>query len=92
MRYFKKGVLLASCCTLLMLNVNNMTAQEREDTPLDTLTNMQPQWQYIDSAGAPSLAGGDFSNAGNPYYSRFTMRRMMYYDLVKNGKYNNKRV
>lgn len=92
---FKKGALLASCCTLLMLKVNNVNAQEREDSSLDTLTRvvqtitddlskikrlkitgyMQPQWQYIDSAGAPSFAGGDFSNAGTPYYSRFTMRR-----------------
>jgi phosphate-selective porin len=35
---------------------------------------MQPQWQYIDSAGAPSVAGGDFSN-GSPYFSRIMMRR-----------------
>ncbi len=35
---------------------------------------MQPQWQYIDSAGAPSVAGGDFSN-GSPYYSRIMLRR-----------------
>src|SRR4051812_34090366 len=33
-----------------------------------------PQWQYIDSAGAPSFAGGDFSNGSNKYYSRFAMR------------------
>lgn len=36
---------------------------------------VQPQFQYIDSAGAPSVAGGDFSNGTNNYYSRFTMRR-----------------
>jgi phosphate-selective porin len=36
---------------------------------------MQPQWQYIDSAGAPSFAGGDFSNGSSKYYSRFMMRR-----------------
>ncbi|HSH64547.1 MAG TPA: hypothetical protein VLB84_01815, partial [Bacteroidia bacterium] len=36
---------------------------------------VQPQWQYIDSAGAPSVAGGDFTNAGSKYYSRFMMRR-----------------
>jgi phosphate-selective porin len=91
----KKGTLLASYCTLLMVSTNHLVAQEREDNSLDTLTRvvqnitddlskikrlkitgyMQPQWQYIDSAGAPSFAGGDFSNTGNPYYSRFTMRR-----------------
>jgi len=36
---------------------------------------IQPQWQYIDSAGAPSVAGGDFANGTGKYYSRFTMRR-----------------
>lgn len=36
---------------------------------------IQPQWQYIDSAGAPSFAGGDFANGSSKYYSRFTMRR-----------------
>jgi phosphate-selective porin len=36
---------------------------------------IQPQYQYIDSAGAPSFAGGDFINGTNPYFSRFTMRR-----------------
>jgi phosphate-selective porin len=36
---------------------------------------IQPQWQYIDSAGAPSFAGGDFVNGTAKYYSRFTMRR-----------------
>ncbi|MDI1356029.1 MAG: hypothetical protein PSX36_14005 [bacterium] len=37
---------------------------------------LQPQYQYCDSAGAPSFAGGDFATtAGSPYYSRFMMRR-----------------
>ena len=36
---------------------------------------IQPQWQYIDSAGAPSFAGGDFVNGTSKYYSRFTIRR-----------------
>ncbi len=36
---------------------------------------IQPQYQYIDSAGAPSFAGGDFINGTSKYYSRFTMRR-----------------
>src|SRR3569832_852939 len=36
---------------------------------------IQPQWQYIDSAGAPSFAGGDITNGAGKYYSRFTIRR-----------------
>jgi hypothetical protein len=36
---------------------------------------IQPQYQYIDSAGAPSAAGGDFIGNSSPYFSRFTMRR-----------------
>jgi phosphate-selective porin len=36
---------------------------------------VQPQWQYIDSAGAPSVAGGDFSNGNNKIQNRFMMRR-----------------
>lgn len=37
---------------------------------------LQPQYQYIDSAGAPSVAGGDFMNdKGSSYYSRIMMRR-----------------
>jgi len=36
---------------------------------------LQPQFQYIDSAGAPSVAGGDFTNGSNKYFSRFMMRR-----------------
>jgi phosphate-selective porin len=36
---------------------------------------VQPQFQYIDSAGAPSVAGGDFVNGTNKYFSRFMMRR-----------------
>ena len=36
---------------------------------------IQPQWQYIDSAGAPSFAGGDFTNGSGKYYSRVTIRR-----------------
>ncbi len=36
---------------------------------------LQPQYQYIDSAGAQSFAGGDFINGTSPYYSRFMMRR-----------------
>ena len=36
---------------------------------------VQPQYQYIDSAGAQSFAGGDFKNGTSGYDSRFTMRR-----------------
>lgn len=36
---------------------------------------VQPQFQYIDSAGAPSVSGGDFVNGNSTYYSRFMMRR-----------------
>ncbi len=36
---------------------------------------VQPQYQYIDSAGAQSFAGGDFKTGTSNYYSRFTMRR-----------------
>jgi phosphate-selective porin len=36
---------------------------------------IQPQWQYTDSAGAPSVAGGDFFNGKSPYTNRFMMRR-----------------
>lgn len=36
---------------------------------------VQPQWQYIDSAGAPSVAGGDFSNGTFKIQNRFMMRR-----------------
>ena len=36
---------------------------------------LQPQFQYIDSAGAPSFAGGDFVNGNSKYFSRFMMRR-----------------
>lgn len=36
---------------------------------------VQPQYQYIDSAGAQSFAGGDFKNGSSNYFSRFTMRR-----------------
>jgi hypothetical protein len=36
---------------------------------------IQPQFQYCDSAGAPSYAGGDFLNGSNKVGSRFMMRR-----------------
>ncbi len=36
---------------------------------------VQPQYQYIDSAGAQSFSGGDFKIGSSGYFSRFTMRR-----------------
>ncbi len=36
---------------------------------------VQPQYQYIDSAGAQSFSGGDFITGSNKYFNRFTMRR-----------------
>lgn len=36
---------------------------------------IQPQFQYIDSAGAQSFAGGDFGSGTTKYNNRFTMRR-----------------
>ncbi|MCC6837218.1 MAG: hypothetical protein IT234_01655 [Bacteroidia bacterium] len=36
---------------------------------------IQTQWQIIDSAGAPSYAGGDFTNGSSPVKDRFTIRR-----------------
>ncbi len=49
---------------------------------------MQPQYQHIDSAGAPSYAGGDFGTAASPYQSRVTMRRARFkftydYDIFR---------
>ncbi|MBL0330686.1 MAG: hypothetical protein IPP64_15050 [Bacteroidetes bacterium] len=57
----------------------NLKALSDEFTKLKRLKisgYIQPQYQYIDSAGAPSVAGGDFVNdKGNKYYSRIMMRR-----------------
>lgn len=36
---------------------------------------IQSQWQTIDSAGAPSFAGGDFTNGNGIVKDRFTIRR-----------------
>lgn len=36
---------------------------------------IQSQWQIVDSAGAPSFAGGDFTNGTSPVKDRFTIRR-----------------
>ncbi len=55
--------------------VQNMSDDVTRMKCLKITGYMQPQYQYIDSAGAPSFAGGDFTNGTNKYYSRFTMRR-----------------
>jgi hypothetical protein len=36
---------------------------------------IQAQWQIVDSAGAPSYAGGDFTNGAGIVKDRFTIRR-----------------
>lgn len=55
--------------------VQNMSDDISKMKRLKITGYVQPQYQYIDSAGAPSFAGGDFTNGTNKYYSRFTMRR-----------------
>lgn len=55
--------------------VQNLTDEVNKSKRLKITGYVQPQWQYIDSAGAPSVAGGDFSNGTNKYFSRFMMRR-----------------
>ncbi len=56
-------------------SVQNITEELKIMKRLKITGYVQPQWQYIDSAGAPSFAGGDFTNGTGKYYSRFTMRR-----------------
>ncbi|CAN5878225.1 porin [soil metagenome] len=59
----------------LARNVQSLADDLNKMKRLKITGYIQPQWQYIDSAGAPSVAGGDFANGTSPYYSRFTMRR-----------------
>lgn len=59
----------------LAKSVQNLTDEMNKMKRLKITGYIQPQWQYIDSAGAPSFAGGDFTNGTGKYYSRFTMRR-----------------
>ncbi len=59
----------------LAKNVQNINDELHKIKRLKITGYIQPQWQYIDSAGAPSFAGGDFINGTGKYYSRFTMRR-----------------
>lgn len=55
--------------------VNNIQSEQDKSKRLKITGYIQPQWQYIDSAGAPSFAGGDFINGSNKYSNRFMMRR-----------------
>lgn len=59
----------------LAKTVQNITDELSKMKRLKITGYVQPQWQYIDSAGAPSFAGGDFTNGTGKYFSRFTMRR-----------------
>jgi hypothetical protein len=59
----------------LTRSVSNLIDDNAKSKRLKITGYVQPQYQYIDSAGAPSVAGGDFINGGSPYYSRFMMRR-----------------
>jgi phosphate-selective porin len=54
---------------------NRLADEVGKSSRLKITGYLQPQYQYIDSAGAPSFAGGDFANGNNKYFSRFTMRR-----------------
>jgi phosphate-selective porin len=63
----------------LTRSVSNLLDENSKSKRLKITGYLQPQYQYIDSAGAPSYAGGDFATTSgtitSPYYSRFMMRR-----------------
>ena len=59
----------------LARSVQNMADELNKLKRLKITGYLQPQYQYIDSAGAPSVAGGDFTNGTGKYYSRIMMRR-----------------
>lgn len=59
----------------LSKNIQDLTKELNMLKRLKITGYIQPQYQYIDSAGAPSVAGGDFSNGSGKYFSRFMMRR-----------------
>ncbi|MEI6020200.1 MAG: hypothetical protein WCR21_03660, partial [Bacteroidota bacterium] len=59
----------------LTRSVSNLIDDNIKAKRLKITGYLQPQYQYCDSAGAPSYAGGDFTNGASPYYSRFMMRR-----------------
>lgn len=64
----------------LTRSVQNIVDELSKSKRLKITGYIQPQWQIIDSAGAPSFAGGDFSSknkAGDisSYNNRLMMRR-----------------
>lgn len=59
----------------LTRSVSNLIDDNIKAKRLKITGYVQPQYQYIDSAGAESFAGGDFKTGGNNIHSRFTMRR-----------------
>lgn len=59
----------------LLKSINALKKEVTNIKNLKVTGYVQPQYQYCDSAGAPSVAGGDFSNGGSNYFSRFMMRR-----------------
>ncbi len=59
----------------LARSLQNMADDLNKIKRLKITGYIQPQYQYIDSAGAPSVAGGDFINGTSKYYSRVMMRR-----------------
>lgn len=59
----------------LARSVRNISDEITKMNRLNITGYIQPQWQMIDSAGAPSFAGGDFVNGKNKYSNRFTIRR-----------------
>ncbi|MBL7891685.1 MAG: hypothetical protein JNL63_03575 [Bacteroidia bacterium] len=59
----------------LARSVRNISDEITKMNRLNITGYIQPQWQMIDSAGAPSVAGGDFTNGTNKYSNRFMIRR-----------------
>lgn len=59
----------------LARSIHSITDELNKLKRLKITGYIQPQYQYIDSAGAPSVAGGDFINGTSKYYSRVMMRR-----------------
>ncbi|MFL5753726.1 MAG: hypothetical protein ACJ76F_09980 [Bacteroidia bacterium] len=59
----------------LTRNVQGINDELSKSRRLKISGYVQPQFQYIDSAGAPSVAGGDFVNGNSKYFDRFMMRR-----------------
>ena len=53
----------------LARSLQNITDDLNKIKRLKITGYIQPQYQYIDSAGAPSFAGGDFVNGTSKYYT-----------------------